>query len=107
MHTRGIRGIDFQRMQILEEDPGRTRGFDTFEETQHAGLRGVGRIYLRSVHARGIGGIGVQRMPILEEDSGRIRGMTHLKELSFRDCDALEEFPSKVCTPLAFGGIEF
>jgi hypothetical protein len=33
VHARGIGGIDIPWMQILEETPGRIRGFDTFEET--------------------------------------------------------------------------
>ena len=43
VHACGVGGIGFSRMQILEEDPGRIKGFDMFEETIQMRLRGFGR----------------------------------------------------------------
>ena len=67
-------------MQIVEEDSGSIKGFDKFEELLHVGVRGIGRISIRSVHARGVGRIGFPWMQILEEDSGRIRGFDKFEE---------------------------
>ena len=94
-------------MQILEEDPGRIRGFDMFEETLHVGMRGLGRISIRSVHARGIGGIEFSWLQILEEDPGRTRGFDMFEETLHVECEALEEFPSGVCTLVALEELIF
>ena len=42
VHARGIRGIGFSWMQILEDDPRGIGRFDMFEETWHVGMQGLG-----------------------------------------------------------------
>ena len=65
-------------MQVLEEDPGRTMGFDMFEETLHVGLRGVGRISIGIMHARGVGGIMFLWIKLLKKILEGLRGLTCL-----------------------------
>jgi len=69
-------------MQILEEDSGRIRRFDKFEGTLYVGMRGLGRISIRSVHARGVGEIEFRWMQILENDLGWIRRFDKFEETS-------------------------
>ena len=74
MHARDIGGIGILWMQIIKENPGRTKGFDMFEKTLHVGMRGLGRIFIRSANARGIGGIEFWWMQIIEEDPEMNKG---------------------------------
>ena len=64
-------------------------------------MRGPGRIAVLSVHSRGIGGIEFPCMQILEETPGRIMGFDRLEETLHVGLEALEEYPSRVCTLVA------
>jgi hypothetical protein len=54
-HIDGVGKIEFQWMQIFDEDSGKIWGFDFFEETLHAKMQTFGRISIQGGHTCGIG----------------------------------------------------
>ena len=69
-----------------------------FEEIVHVGLRGPGGVPFRSMHSQGIGGLSFDGCKSLRRIPEGLGGLTCLKKLYMCDCEALEEFPSGVCT---------
>jgi hypothetical protein len=98
MHSQGFGGIKFQRMQLFEDNTRRVGGLDLFEEIIHVGLRGPGGVPIWSMHSQGFGGITLLWMQLFEENTRRVGGLTSSKKSCLWDCEALEEFPSRVCT---------
>ena len=82
----------------MEEHTGRVGGVDLFGDVIHVGLRGPGGVPLRNMYCQGFGEIIIQRMQILEESTRRVGELTCLKILCMWDCEALEEFPSRIWT---------
>ena len=105
MHISGIGGMKFSWMQVLEEDRGRTMGFDMFEKTLDVGMRGLGRISIWSVHTRGVGGIMFLWIRLLKKIPEGLGGLTCWKKHGMWKCEALEELSSVVCTLEVF--VEF
>ena len=85
----------------------RIGGFEVFEEIIHARMRCLQVVCIRYVNARGAGGIEFWLLQIHRKDFGMIWWLEVLKELWMQECDALVQFPSRVCMLVALEELNF